>query len=252
MTPQIALQLYTVREPLKTDLVGTLRRVAEMGYTAVETAFWEPEVTPQDARRLLDEFGLRVMSVHCDLPLGDKRDNALALADIYGCDRLVWHGWPRDPRYSSLEGIDSLVNDYNTANQAVQAAGLKLGLHNHWWECELVNGVRPYQVLLERCDPSIFFELDTYWATVGGADPVAVLGEMGARAQLLHIKDGPANSQDALKVAVGTGAMDIPALLAAANHAEWLVVELDDCATDIRDAAAESYRYLHDTLHHAH
>jgi sugar phosphate isomerase/epimerase len=244
MEKQIALQLYTVREHLKTDFVGTLRRVAEIGYTAVETAFWEPAITPRYARSVLDELGFRVISIHCDLPLGDRQDMALALAEVYDCDRLIWHGWPRDPRYGSLAGVDALVEEYNAANQSVRAAGLRLGLHNHWWEYELVEGARPYQVLLERCAPDIFFELDTYWATVGGCDPVAVLGELGPRAPLLHIKDGPATGPDAPKTAVGTGAMPIPAILSAADHAEWLIVELDDCATDMLAAVEESYRYL--------
>src|SRR5689334_199462 len=109
MAKQIALQLYTVREHLKTDFAGTLRRVAEIGYTAVETAFWEPALTPRYARSVLDELGLRVISIHCDLPLGDRQDKALALAEVYDCDRLIWHGWPRDPRYGSLAGVDALV-----------------------------------------------------------------------------------------------------------------------------------------------
>lgn len=244
MAKPIALQLYTVREQLKNDFVGTLHRVAEAGYTAVETAFWEADITPRYARSVLDDLGLRVVSIHCDLPLGDKSATALELAEIYDCDRLVWHGWPRDPRYSSRSGIDSLIHDYNVANQAVRAAGLRLGLHNHWWEYELVDGVRPYQLLVERCDPDIFFELDTYWATVGGCDPVAVLDELGARASLVHIKDGPATDSTALKTAVGAGAMDIPAVVGAADHAEWLVVELDDCASDMLTAIEDSYRYL--------
>jgi len=244
----IALQLYTVREQLKTDFVGTLRRVAEIGYTAVETAFWEPGITPQYAREVLDDCGLRVMSIHCELPLGEQQAEALALADIYSCDRLVWHGWQRDPRYGSLAGIEALAETYNAANAAARQAGLRLGLHNHWWEYEVVEGVRPYQVLLKLCDPKIFFELDTYWATVGGCDPLAVIAELGDRAPLLHIKDGPANSSDALKTAVGQGSMPVPAILAAAKHAEWLVVELDDCATDMLVAVEESLRYLRSLL----
>ncbi|MGC8781906.1 MAG: sugar phosphate isomerase/epimerase family protein, partial [Anaerolineae bacterium] len=76
-----------------------------------------------------------------------------------------------------------------------------------------------------------------------GVDPVQAIREAGPRATLLHIKDGPANTTDPM-VAVGEGVMDFPAILKAASYAEWLIVELDRCATDMAEAVAKSVRYL--------
>jgi len=107
-----------------------------------------------------------------------------------------------------------------------------------------VDGRYVYHVMLEELDPSVLFELDTYWIQTAGCDPAAVVKEFGARAPLLHIKDGPAVKEEPMQ-ALGTGAMDIPALLeAGAGNVEWVIVELDRCATDMTEAVRKSYQYL--------
>jgi sugar phosphate isomerase/epimerase len=175
----------------------------------------------------------------------DGQEEALHLADVLGCRRIVWHGWPEDPRYGSLEDIRALADEFNRAGEVAAANGFQLGIHNHWWEMRRVQGILPYQVLLQELDPSIFFELDTYWATVAGLDATTVLADMGARAPLVHIKDGVATAeQPKPMVALGDGSMDIAAIVHAATHAEWLVVELDEVAGDMDMAVERSFRYL--------
>jgi sugar phosphate isomerase/epimerase len=98
--------------------------------------------------------------------------------------------------------------------------------------------------MLENIDPEVNFELDTYWVKVAGVDPVSVLKEMGSRARLLHMKDGP-GIKGKPNVAVGQGVVDVPAILKTAEgSAEWLIVEFDRSATDIMQAVEESYQYL--------
>lgn len=99
-------------------------------------------------------------------------------------------------------------------------------------------------MLLEQLDPGIFFEVDTYWVKVAGHDPAAVLRQLGSRAPLLHIKDGPADSTQAPMVAVGAGVMDWQAIIPAGSAAEWLIVELDRCATDMLRAVTDSFTFL--------
>ena len=244
--PQLALQLYTLREQLAEDFDGTLQRVADVGYRHVETAFFPEGISIEQAKRALDGVGLSVCSAHVELPLGDEQSNVLALAETFETDRIIWHGWPRDDRYDTVDGIKRLVEQYNRANEIAVANGLKFGLHNHWWECEEVEGQRAYQIFLRELDPRIFFELDLYWATVAGLDGAALVREMGSRAPFLHVKDGPATRHDPM-VAVGDGTLDFPAILGAAEgNAEWLVVELDECATNMLTAVERSYRYLVD------
>ena len=82
----------------------------------------------------------------------------------------------------------------------------------------------------------MFAEVDVYWARVGGVDPADLVAALGDRARRIHVKDGPATDAAQPMVAVGEGALDIPAVLAAAKHSEWHVVELDECDTDLFEA----------------
>ncbi len=243
MNPQLALQLYTVRDALTADFARTLQQVAAIGYRAVESAFLPAGMTFPAAAQQINAAGLEIIAAHCELPLDDQQAAVLAQMATLGCRRLIWHGWPQDPEYSTLDGIKRLAARYNAANRVAQTNGYIFGLHNHWWECEPVDGQLPYQVLLAELDPTIFFELDTYWARTAGLDPAAILRELGDRAPLVHIKDGPA-VKGAVKAAVGDGVMDIPAIATAATAADYFIVELDDYAGDMLEAVARSYHYL--------
>ncbi len=244
MPPKISLQLYTLRDALAQDFAGTLDRIAAFGYKNVESAFFPEGISVQEGARLIRQAGLTVMSVHGELPLDEQTTPVLEQVAALGSTRLVWHGWPQDSDYSSIDGIKRLAERYNLANAVATTHNLQLGLHNHWWEMEPVEGYFPYQVMLQELDPTIFFEVDTYWVRTAGLSPVHVVKEMGERAPLLHIKDGPA-IKGQLMVAVGDGSLDIPAIVQAADgHAEWLIVELDECATDMFTAVARSFQYL--------
>lgn len=244
MKPRIGLQLYSLRDQFAEDFYGTLRRVADMGYKGVETASFSANITPRQAKQRFEELGLTVVAAHCPLPLGETQEFALSLLNDLKCDTAIWHGWPQDERYQTVEGVRELADAYNAAHAVCAEQGLRLGLHNHWWEFADVEGRTPHARLRELLHPEIFFELDTYWIQTAGRNPAEVVAEAGSRANLLHIKDGPATQNDAM-VAVGAGTLDIPAIVRASqNRAEWLIVEMDSCATDIWQALAESYRYL--------
>ncbi len=242
MTKPIAVQLYTVRDALAQDFAGVVKKIAGFGYKGVETAGF-PGTTPQAAADLFKSLGLVVSSAHSPLPLEDKRAEVLENMQILGCKYLVCPSLPFD-NYKTVEGTISNSQRLNEANQIARDAGLTLLYHNHWPEYQPLAGTYPYKIMLENLDPTIGFEVDTYWVKVGGLDPVAVIKELGARAPLLHIKDGPADGRESPMVAVGDGVMDIPAIVNAGQAAEWLVVELDRCATDMVEAVEKSYRYL--------
>jgi sugar phosphate isomerase/epimerase len=249
----VALQLYTVRKEIEKDIAGTLRKVAQVGFEAVETAFWPAAISVKQAGKHLKDAGFTVSSAHIELPVGDKKAAMLETAETFNCTRMIWHGWPEDKRYSTLEGTKELADIYNEAYHFAKSNKLQFGLHNHWWEFRnKVDGRFVYEVLLERVDPGIFFELDTYWIKVAGHDPAKIVKQYGKRAQLLHIKDGPAKWNDALPkdnpdpmVAVGKGTQDFPAIVKAADgNTQWMVVEMDVVATDLFTAIQDSYNYL--------
>lgn len=250
---KIAIQLYTLRNEIEKDIAGVLKKVSETGFEAVETAFWPKGITVIQAGNYLEDAGLPVISAHVELPIGDQKAVFLETAKALGCKKMIWHGWPEDKRYSTMDGTKELADIYNEAGRFAKTNGLEFGIHNHWWEFRnKVEGRSPYEVLLESLDKDIFFEIDTYWVKVAGHDPATIVKKFGSRAPLLHIKDGPAKWDDKLPednpdpmVAVGKGSQDFPGIVKAANgNTEWMIVEMDKTATDVFQAIRESYDFL--------
>ncbi len=241
MTLPIALQTYTVREHMGRDFEGTIRRIAAMGYGALETTFEIPGTTWNKAASLLRELGLRVPAAHTLLPLGKNQGPVLDYAQQFGLDYLVSGHGPND--FKRIDQIRHVCDQYNQAAAVAAQHGLRLAYHNHWWEFQTVEGRLAFDVMLEHLDPVVGFEVDTYWVQTAGHDPAALVQRLGDRAPLLHIKDGPATVEDSM-VAVGQGVLDFHAIVAAASGAQWLIVELDRCATDMLVAVEESHRYL--------
>ncbi len=237
---KISLQLYSIRETAGQNYAGAMRRVADMGYTLVEPAGY-PGTTLEEAARIYKENGLQAASCHGRLPLGDRQESVLADMRLLGATYLIT-GFGAQ-QFGSVEDIKQVAEQFNQAAEIAGRHGIQIGYHNHWWEMAHVGGVPAYRIFLDHTRPEVLMELDTYWAKVGGCDPVEVVCELGARARLLHIKDGPGVREEPM-FAVGQGVMDFPAIVAAAEHAEILVVELDRCATDMMEAVKQSRDYL--------
>lgn len=255
---KLSVQLYTIRDAIARDLEGSIEKIAKIGFQYVETAFWPQGTTLRQAAAVLRSAGLKVSSCHVELPMGDQQAIFEATAAAFECSRMIWHGWPEDPRYTTLEGTRELIEVYNQSARHAQSLGLEFGLHNHWWEYRNVVGGKSVQEwLLAECDPSIFFELDTYWIKVAGFEPSDVIRKFGKRAKYLHLKDGPAVYNDRLAidnpdpmVALGKGTQDMAAILKA-QQAEYLVVEMDKVNGDPFEALRESYDYLQQRYHYS-
>ncbi len=244
MALPLAVQLYTLRDDMATDFEGTIRKVADIGYAGVETAGMFGAGV-KEAAALFSDLGLKVAGAHSPLPLGDKKNEVLDTMGTLGCKKVICP-WMDPSRFASADAIKAACDDLNAASEVAQANGLTLLYHNHWFEYETVEGKPAYKYMLEYLSPSVGLEIDTYWVKVGGCDPAAVIEEIGGRAPLLHIKDGPAVNREDPMVAAGDGAMDWDGIFAAAagSAAEWAIVELDRSATDMLQAVSRSYAYL--------
>jgi sugar phosphate isomerase/epimerase len=249
--PGLSMQLYTVRNEIAADLTGTLRRLAEIGFTHVETAFWPEGVSHRDGAAYLKEAGLGVSSIHAELE--EEPGMMKELAEIYECDRLIWHGWPEDPRYQTREGTLELASQYNKLSDYLKANGLRFGLHNHWWEFRTLDeGITPWELLHQELNREIFFQLDIYWVTVAGLNPASIIRQIGSRVEMLHVKDGPANPDDVSAdephepmTAVGKGRLDIPEIMKSAReHVQWMVLEMDETAGDPFTLLDQSLQYM--------
>jgi sugar phosphate isomerase/epimerase len=242
MADHVAVILYSVRDLLPTNFEGVVRKLAAMGYEGVEmTGF--AGTTPKAAAKLFKELHLAVTSAHVfPPPTGDSLKKVVDDLAELGTKTVV-SGFGPD-RYKTLDATRQACDELNAAAKVAEAAGLRFCVHNHDFEYYSVEGSHPYKIMLDKLDPKVGFELDTYWIKTGGCDPAAVVKEVGKRAPLLHIKDGPAVRGKPM-VAVGDGAVDFPAVIKAGKGAtEWLIVEFDECATDIMVALEKSCKYL--------
>lgn len=243
MTAPIGLQLYSIREALAQDFEGGIRKVAEMGYIGVEVAGF-PGTTPEAAAALFKSLGLQVAGAHIGLPLGDQESATVDMLGTLGCKYLVCPWMDPATYYQTEDQIRQACDILNEANAFARQNGLVLAYHNHDFEYATLDGRIKAQIMLDYLDPEIVFEVDTYWVKAAGVDPAQIVAGLGERAPLLHIKDGPAVRGQPM-TAVGDGVIDVPAVIKAGEaHTEWLIVELDACATDMMEAVAKSYRYL--------
>ena len=235
----LALQLYTVRDQLPSGRKAVLRAIRGFGYGAVEP--YDVLTDPEALRADLDEAGLAVCSVHARA-LGEDADALLDGATAVGADTVIVPSVPAE-RFADSDAIAALARDLNEAAARAAGRGLRFGYHNHAFELAPVAGRTGLEALADALDPAVLLEVDTYWAAVGGQDVPPLLGRLGDRVRYLHVKDGPVTRDDPM-TAVGTGRMPVAEILAACPSAEWHVVELDRCATDVLTAVRDSLTWL--------
>jgi len=266
----LGVQLYTVRKQIDADAEGTLKAIADIGYKEVEVLRNTLAKVGPVARKL----GLSPISIHVDTPLITGNWDAwkfmrAAVPETYGITELIADAQAQGAKYLVLPYLMAaergggapfylkLADRLNTVGEQVKKAGLQLCYHNHGFEFEpLADGRRPLDVLMSAVKPELVkLELDVFWVSLTGADPVKVIQQYSGRIPLLHLKDkakgSPPETQES-KVApttftpVGSGAIDFPRVLkaAAAAKVEHYFVEQDQTEGDPIEALKKSYQYL--------
>jgi sugar phosphate isomerase/epimerase len=241
----VGLQLYTVRSLMAKDVDGTLATVATVGYREVEFAgYFNRE--PAALRGTLDRLRLRAPS--CHLGLNDVEagfDATAAAARTLGHEWLIVASVP-EHFYESVASLKELAARFNAIGKRARDAGLRYGYHNHDAEFRPVQGTIPLELLLAETDPALVdFEMDAYWVTEGGSNPLALIGKFPGRFKLLHAKDaGPAPGHAMRDV--GAGTINWKAILADRKKAgiAHVFVEHDNPPDPIASITA-SYNYLH-------
>jgi sugar phosphate isomerase/epimerase len=187
----VGLELYSVREELQKDLMGTVRGVAKMGYQCVE--FYAPYYSWTDdyakqVRALLDELGIKCYSTHNGLdsfqPEGVQK--AIELNKTLGTHYIVL-AHPGDVK--TLDDWKRVVETLNKANETMSAEGLHAGYHNHDLEWKPLAGQKPIELLRDTLDKSIMLQLDVGTCVATGNDPVAWIKHNPGRIRSIHVKD---------------------------------------------------------------
>ena len=240
---QIALQLYTVRALAAADLAGTLRAVAAAGYRSVELAGL-PDTAPHELAGLLTEGGLRPIASHEGIER--LRMDPIAVADrldVLGCDLAVVPWIPEQDR-RTVDDVRRFAAELGELVRTFGDRGIRLAYHNHDFEFAPLDGTTVWDVILAELPEELELELDVYWASVGGRDPVTEIGANADRVRLLHMKDrlGGSEPHDA---PAGEGTLPFPEIVEAGRGAgvDWYIAEQDDPHDAVADIATAA-RYL--------
>jgi sugar phosphate isomerase/epimerase len=252
----IGLQLYTLRDQLEKDLLGTVKQVAAIGYKEVELYALYGK-TPAEFATILKDNGLTAPSGHyrtADLRSnwGKHIDDAKTMGLEYMVNAIL-----EPEERKTFDDYRRLAELFNKAGEQTQKAGIQYCYHNHNFEFKKYGDTTAYDYLLKALDPKVVnFEMDCFWLTHAGQDPVAYFEKHPGRFPLLHIKDmqdepAPTQELDAksgLFAPVGHGTIDWKRIFAAAptGGVKHFFVEQDYCEGPPIEAARLSYEYLHE------
>ncbi|RZK32324.1 MAG: sugar phosphate isomerase/epimerase [Hymenobacter sp.] len=258
----MGLQLYTVRDAMQQDPAGTLAKVAQLGYNSVEGATYTGTqkfygMTPTDFAKVLKQNGLIMPSSH--YMLGEAMNNGQPTQGT------ILHSWDKAVDDAAQAGIKYMVCAYlfdsergnldhykqiaahlNKAGERCKKAGIQLCYHNHDFEFAAQGGQLPYDILLKETDKQLLkMELDLYWATKAGHDPLALFKANPGRFPLWHVKDMDKTEKKDF-TEVGNGVIDFKKIFAARQMAgmQYFFVEQDRTPGDPFDSIKQSIGYL--------
>ncbi|MDQ6664620.1 MAG: sugar phosphate isomerase/epimerase [Acidobacteriota bacterium] len=226
----IGLELYSVRDDLKKDLMGTVRAVAKMGYEGVE--FYAPYYDwtmdyAKEVRKLLDDLGIRCFSTHNSFKnfTPENLPHAIELNQAIGSKFIVMAS---AGKVNGLDGWKTVAENLNRGAEAMKPAGLRAGYHNHNVEFEPVEGKRPMEVLAANTRKDVALQFDVGACLEAGADPVAWIEQNPGRIKSMHCKDWSPEPGKGFKVLIGEGVVPWKKLLNAAvktGGVEYYLIE---------------------------
>lgn len=239
---RIGIQLYSVRSLMAQDFDGTLRALAGIGYREVEFAGWYGR-TPAQIKAAVAAAGLSAPSAHVDLAAFRADPAKLCGEHAEAGHRTVVIAWMLPAERKTLDDWKRRADEFTRFAEAAKRAGLGFGYHNHEFEFVPIDGTVPFELLTTRTDPSLVrLELDLYWATVAGADPVAWLRRWPGRVTMVHVKD---RSVDGKMVDVGAGTVPFDVLLREARRLGLTHAFVEhDAPADPMGFARASYAWL--------
>jgi sugar phosphate isomerase/epimerase len=237
MSEDLGVQLFSVREHLGDELAETLSKIAAIGYTHIEP--YDILSDPDALARSLAESGLRAAATHASVQ-GPRRDDILASAKRLGIGTVIVP-WVEPSTFDDPQQVDKLADDINEAAEIAAGHGIRVGYHNH--DFEFASG--RYRAFTERLSPEIVLELDCFWSSVGGADPLAQVPALGERLRYLHVAAGPPEPG---KPPLRGGPIRLPEIIAATRNTVELVVVEVVTERDVWEVLRENYDYFQGVL----
>lgn len=253
---KLAVQMYTVREFTRTaaDLAVTLKKISDIGYRAVQLSAVgamngeKPEVSPQEARKMLDDNGIKCIATHRPWDvLMNNTNREIEFHQAVACDFAAIGGIPRDYG-DTAEGYRRFLEDAEPVIEKLKAAGIRFGHHNHSREfIRIEDGRWLEDLLIDDAGPDLMLELDLYWVEHAGLNCVRLLERCQGRVPVIHLKDKEVVPDDGPVMApIGEGNMDWDHIIPACEVAgvQWYAIEQDTCRRDPFDCLKSSYDFL--------
>ncbi len=241
---RLSVQLYTVREALAQDYVGTLRKIKAIGLEYVEGAGNYGAETAAEGKAILDDLGLKASGSHVGLDrLQHHLDEVIEEHQTMDIPFVIVPYLVEADRndYTKLAGILTPIGT------KLKEKGLTLCYHNHDFEFQVQNDEAGLDVLYSKTNPNLVqAELDLAWVQIGGQDPAGYIRKYSNRTPLVHLKDFDPNATPRWKPA-GQGVVDWDACLAACTEAgvQFGAIELDESPGDPLDAVRESFEFFY-------
>ena len=246
----LAAQMYTLREYTQSydGIDQAFAKVKAMGYQAAQMSGWSG-VTPQQLKELADKHGLILCATHVSFDdIVSRTEETIANHKLWGTHYVGLGAMPAEFR-GSREGALAFCKAIAPAAKKIADAGLMTIYHNHHFEFTRCGDRTVLDILMENTDPDSFqFEVDTYWVTAGGGDPIDWIRKMKGRMDVVHFKDmvyDPA-ANGSVFAEIGQGNLNWTGILSACGEigVKWHIVEQDVCKGSPFDSLATSYRYL--------
>lgn len=239
----VGLQLYTIRDQMKQDAPGALKKVAGYGYKLLELADYNNGkfygYSPSEFRKMVNDLGMEVISSHITVEKAEnKNEDPVKIAEDHAAlgSKYALKAWVESSD-RSLDYFKKMVEQLNDFASKTKGSGVKFGYHNHNFEFVNVDGTVPYyDIILPGLDKDLTLELDLFWAIKAGQDPVEIFKKYPGRFELFHVKDmftrqEPFYDTEGVKdfAPVGAGVIDFKKIFAANETAgvKYLIVEQD-------------------------
>ena len=242
----MGVQLYTVRGLMQKDVPGTIEKVASIGYTHVEGAGYNDRkfygMAPNEFKDLLNNNGLTMPSSHVTTPFLKKSANeTFEDAASAGCEFVVL-AWLFPNERTSLDDYKKTIELVNTSSEIASKHGIKLGYHNHDFEFVELDGQIPYDLMMQELSTEIPMELDLYWTTKIGQNPMELFDKYPGRFPLWHVKDMDSTPEKAF-TEVGNGTIDFKSIFKKEKKAglKYFFVEQDVCKRPPLESIEISY-----------
>jgi sugar phosphate isomerase/epimerase len=240
----IGLELYSVRNELKADLMGTVRKVGEMGYECVEFYSpyfdWTPDYAKQ-VRKLLDDVGMRCYSTHNSAKsfTPENLPHASELNQILGSKYLIMAS---AGKVEGLDGWKTVAETLNRANDQLKSAKIRTGFHNHLLEFQKIGAQHPMDVLAANTSKDVTLQLDIGTCVEAGVDPIAWIKKNPGRIRSMHCKDWAPGAGKEFSVLVGEGSVpwkDVIPVAEKTGGIEYYLIEQEGSRYSPLETAAK-------------